>query len=99
MPKRFDALAVGAPISRAVALAIRAGVDARVVRAEERDTRVVVEFPAHIAWIALGAAASARLRVEDAVLRALPPVGRHPDAGPCLRGSVPPYKSVGTEWA
>jgi aminoglycoside phosphotransferase (APT) family kinase protein len=71
MPKRFDALAVGAPISRAVALAIRAGVDARVVRAEERDTRVVVEFPAHIAWIALGAAASARLRVEDAVFRAL----------------------------
>jgi hypothetical protein len=63
MPKRSDALAVGAPISRAVALAIRAGVDARVVRAEARATRVVVEFPAHIAWVALGASASARLRV------------------------------------
>lgn len=95
MPERSDALAVGAPISRAVALAIRAGVDARVVRAEVRDTRVVVEFPAHIAWVALGASASAWLRVEDAVLRALR--GRLPVAIPvpilasedvCLRTRV-----------
>ena len=95
MPKCFDALAVGAPVSRAVALAIRAGVDAPVVRAEARDERVVIEFPAHIAWVALGTSASARLRLEDAVLRVLR--GRLPVAIPmpilaseevCLRTKV-----------
>ena len=55
----------------AVALAVRAGVDARVVRAEARDARVLVEFPAHIVWIAQGPAATARLRLEDIVLQTL----------------------------
>jgi len=64
----------------AVALAGRAGVDARIVRAEARDARVVVEFPAHIVWIAQGAAAAARLRLEDFVLRTLQ--GRLPVAIP-----------------
>jgi aminoglycoside phosphotransferase (APT) family kinase protein len=64
----------------AVALAARAGVDARIVRAEARDARVVVEFPAHIVWIAQGAAAAARLRLEDFVLRTLQ--GRLPVAIP-----------------
>jgi len=63
----------------AVALAARAGVDARIVRAEARDARVVVEFPAHILWIAKGAA-TARLRLEDVVLRTLQ--GRLPVAIP-----------------
>jgi aminoglycoside phosphotransferase (APT) family kinase protein len=64
----------------AAALAARAGVDARIVRAEARDARVVVEFPAHIVWIAQGAAAAARLRLEDFVLRTLQ--GRLPVAIP-----------------
>ncbi len=95
MPELPEALPVGQLIQKAVALAIRAGVDTRVIRAEARDTRVLVEFPAHIAWVALGAAASARLRVEDMVLRALQ--GRLPLAiptpllaseGVCLRTRV-----------
>lgn len=65
-----------AAIAIAVDLAQQAGVDARVVRAESRSGRVVVELPHHIVWIAGDDGSARRLAVERRVLAAL--AGRLP---------------------
>jgi len=63
-------------IAGAVEVARGAGLDARVVRAEIRGPRVMVELPSHVAWVALTAEATARLAIERMVLQAL--AGRLP---------------------
>lgn len=63
-------------IAGAVEVARGAGLDARVVRAEIRGARVMVELPSHVAWVALTAEATARLAIERMVLQAL--AGRLP---------------------
>ncbi len=63
-------------IARAVEVARGAGLDTRVIRAEIRGARVVVEMPLHVAWVALTAEATARLAIERMVLQAL--AGRLP---------------------
>ena len=79
----------------AVALARRAGAEARVLRVELRTGRILVELPSHVVWLALDPAGAARLAVERAVLGAL--AGRLPVAIPacvvhderaCLRTKV-----------
>jgi len=60
----------------AVEVARGAGLDTRVIGAEIRGARVVVELPSHVAWAALTAEATARLAIERMILQAL--AGRPP---------------------
>src|SRR5436305_8257139 len=79
----------------AVALARRAGAEARVLRVELRTGRILVELPSDVVWLALDPAGAARLAGERAVLGAL--AGRLPvaipawvdhDEGACRRTRV-----------
>src|SRR2546427_4232354 len=63
-------------IAGAVEVARGAGLDTRVVSAAIRGSRVMVELPSPVAWVALTAEATARLAIERMVLQAL--AGRLP---------------------